>query len=153
MTKIIEKAADVRKQIVSIGNRAKKLDRDIHVVGVSCLHHADKHGDVTLMQELVAALGKSQRRNALIGWASYYGKFQPDEKGTNVVYCKENTTDLQGAIGESPWDFAPEKPFQAFDLDAELAKLMKKAQKAAEDSRNKVNTAHLEALAQLIGQK
>lgn len=153
MTKIIEKAADVRKQIVSIGNRAKKLDRDIHVVGVSCLHHADKHGDVTLMQELINALGRSQRRNAVIGWACAFGKFAPDEKGKNVVFNKAGTTDLVSASEESPWDFAPEKPFQAFDLEAELAKLMKKAQKAAEDSRNKVNTAHLEALAQLIGEK
>jgi len=67
------------------------------------------------------------------------------------VFNKAGVTDLASACEESPWDFAPEKPFQAFDLEAELAKLVKKAQKAAEDSRNNVTPAQLEALAKLVG--
>lgn len=147
--KLIEKAADVTKAIESIARRAKKLDDDIHSVGVSCMYHADKHGDVTLMQKLITSLGKSQRRNALIAWACAFGKFQPDEKGKNVVFAKGMSTDLAGAEGSSPWDFKPEPPFQAWDMEAELAKFMKRAQAAAKDSRNKVDPAKLEALAKL----
>lgn len=149
--KRIEKAADVTKAIVSIGNRAKKLDHDIHVVGVSCLWHADQHGDVTLMQALIAALGKSQRRNALLAWAIAFGKFAIDDTGKNVCFDKTAKTDLAGAEGMSPWDFTPEPVFQAWDMQAELAKFMKKAQKAAEDSRNNVDPAQLAALAKVVG--
>lgn len=149
--KLIEKAADVTKAIDSIARRAKKLDTDIHVTAVSCLHHADKHGDVTLMQNLIKAMGRSQRKNALIGWASAFGKFQPDEAGKNVVFNRDGTTDMTSAQGESPWDFAPEKPFQAFDLSSELAKLVKKAQKASEDSRNNVTPEQLAQLSKMVG--
>jgi len=151
MFKLIEKAAEVSKQIESIARRAKKLDHDIHVVAVSCLHHANKHGDVTLMQKLIESLGKSQRRNAVIAWACAYGKFEVNETGKNVVYLKTNATDLEGASNESPWDYMPEPKFQPFDLGAELAKLVKKAQKASEDSRNKVTPEQLAALARLTG--
>lgn len=135
---IMQTAAEVNKAISSIQNRAKKLDKDIHTVAVSCLHHADQHGDVTLMQNLILAMGKSQRRNALIGWANAFGKFQPDEKGRNVEYCRGNTTDIEGAIGISPWEFTPEQAFKPFDMQAELKKLLKRATKASEDSRNNV---------------
>lgn len=151
--KRIEKAADVTKAITSIGNRAKKLDHDIHVVGVSCMYHADKHGDVTLMQALINALGKSQRRNAVIAWAIAFGKFAVSEDGKNVAYDKTAKTDLAGAEGMSPWEFTPEPVFQAWDMEAELAKFMKKASKAAEDSRNKVDPAKLEALAKIASVK
>lgn len=149
--KRIEKASDVTKAIASIANRAKKLDHDIHEVGVSCMYHADKHGDVTLMQALVKSLGKSQRRNALLAWAIHFGKFKVDDTGKSVIYDKTATTDLEGAEGNTPWDFTPEPAFQPWDMDAELAKFLKKASKAAEDSRNKVDTTKLEKLAQLQG--
>ena len=166
--KRIEKAADVSKAIVSISNRAKKLDHDIHVVGVSCMWHADQHGDVTLMQALINALGKSQRRNALIEWSVAYGKFAlgkkvgdsieacaEGESGNQVVFDKKRTTDLPSAEAITPWEFKPEPDFKPFDLHAELEKFMKRASKAAEsnDSRNKIDPETLADLAKLVGSK
>ncbi len=148
--KIMQTAAEVTKAISSIQNRAKKLDNDIHTVAVSCLHHADQHGDVTLMQNLILAMGKSQRRNALIGWANAFGKFQPNEKGKNVDYCKSNTTDIEGAIETSPWDFSPEQAFKPFDMQAELKKLLKRATKASEDSRNNVPKEYMKAIGEAL---
>ncbi len=148
--KIMQTAAEVTKAISSIQNRAKKLDNDIHTVAVSCLHHADAHGDVTLMQNLILAMGKSQRRNALIGWANAFGKFQPNEKGKNVDYCKTNTTDIEGAIETSPWDFSPEQAFKPFDMQAELKKLLKRATKASEDSRNNVPKEYMKAIGEAL---
>ncbi len=148
--KIMQTAAEVNKAISSIQNRAKKLDSDIHSCAVSCLHHADAHGDVTLMQNLILAMGKSQRRNALIGWANAFGKFQPNEKGKNVDYCKTNTTDIEGAIETSPWDFSPEQAFKPFDMQAELKKLLKRATKASEDSRNNVPKEYMKAIGEAL---
>src|SRR5690625_422505 len=147
---IIQSAADVRKVIKSIGTRAKKLDKDIHIVAVSCLHHADEHGDVTLMQELITSLGRSQRRNAVIAWAIAYGKFQANENGKNVEYNRANATDLEAAMNESPWEFKPEAPFRPFNMKAELTKLIKRAEKAAGDSRNDVPVGLVTKLAESL---
>ena len=149
---IIEKAKNVRAQIELVKTRSKKLDDQVWTVAVSCLFHADKHGDVTLMQELINAMGRSQRRNAVIAWASAYGKFQPDAKGKNVVYCRANPTDLEGAKNESPWDFKPEQPFKPFDIETELKKLVKKAAKAAKDNRNNVSADMVGKLAALMNE-
>ncbi len=148
--KIIEKAKNVRDQISLVKSRSKKLDDQIHTIAVSCLWHADKHGDVTLMQELIESMGKSQRRNAVIGWANAFGKFQPNEKGKNVDYCKTNTTDIEGAIETSPWDFTPEQAFKPFDMQAELKKLLKRATKASEDSRNNVPKEYMKAIGEAL---
>lgn len=148
---IILKAKNVRNQIALVKTRAKKLDDQVHTIAVSCLYHADKHGDVTLMQELIESMGRSQRRNAVIAWASAYGKFQPNEKGKNVDYCRANATDLEGAKGESPWDFKPEQAFRPFDMEAELKKLMKRAAKAADDDRNNVPKDMVAKLSDIMG--
>lgn len=147
---IILKAKNVRNQIALVKTRAKKLDDQVHTIAVSCLYHADQHGDVTLMQELIESMGRSQRRNAVIAWASAYGKFQPNEKGKNVDYCRANATDLESAKNESPWDFKPEQPFKAFDMESELKKLLKRAGKAADDARNNVPKGMVEQLAKLM---
>ena len=136
--KIIEKAKNVRDQISLIKTRSKQLDDQVHIIAVSCLYHAEQHGDVTLMQELIDSMGRSQRRSAVIAWAEAYGKFERNSKGKNVVFCRAKQTDLEGAKNESPWDFSPEPAFRPFDMEAELKKLLKRATKAAEDSRNNV---------------
>lgn len=146
--KLIDKASEVTKLIESIHGRGKKLDADIHRCAVSCLHHADQHGDVTLLQKLIEAMPKSARRNAVIGWACAFGKFAPSEDGKSVVYAKEEETDIEQAIAIAPWEFAPEQAFRPFDLDKELDRLMKKAIEAAEsgDERHNVDTDKLTAI-------
>lgn len=47
------------------------------------------------------------------------------------------------------WDFKPEKPFTAFDLGAELAKLVKRAEKAASDERNSLPAEEFRKLREL----
>jgi len=150
--KLIEKAAEVTKLISSIEGRGKKLDADIHRCAVSCLYHADKHGDVTLLQKLIEALPKSARRNAVIGWACAFGKFAPSEDGKSVVFNREQESDIDQAMSIAPWEFAPEQKFRPFDLDKELDKLLKKAIEAAEsgDERHNVDSDKLAAVRRAV---
>lgn len=145
---VITKAADVTKLIVSIKSRGAKLDSDIHRAGVSCLHHAAEHGDVTLMQKLIDALPKSARRNAVIAWAVEFGAFEADEKGKNVVYSRESKTRLDDAIKTAPWEFKPEPAFKPFDFEKELSRLLKRAEDAvaANDERHKVTAEQVRKL-------
>jgi hypothetical protein len=147
--KVLDKAADVTKLIDSIESRGKKLATDIHRAAVSCLYHADKHGDVTLMQRLLVALPDFSRRNALIAWAVQFGKFAPSEDGKSVDYLKHGETDIASASAMPFWDFKPEKPFTVFDLGAELAKLVKRAEKAAADERNSLPAEEFRKLREL----
>lgn len=73
--KIIESAKAIDTAIASIAKRGKTLQADIHVAAVSCLVHADKHGDITLAVKLVEAVPSLARKNALRDWFIAHGKF------------------------------------------------------------------------------
>mgnify|MGYP000654553662 CR=1 FL=1 len=51
--KLLTGASAINTAITSISKRGKSLEKDIHVAAVSCLIHADKHGDITLAEKLV----------------------------------------------------------------------------------------------------
>lgn len=103
-------AAAVDKLIVSIKTRGQKYDADIHSAGMACLFHADKHGDITLMNRLLIALPKSSRRNALAQWACAMGKFKPNEDKATLqtvplMFDKSSTTLFDDAQATPFWDF------------------------------------------------
>lgn len=134
MTKqtLIVGTANLSKAVASILNRGKKLDADIQLAGVSILAHIAEHGNVTLMNDLVAALPKGSRKNALLEWACKFGKLRlnegADRKVTPLLFNKEGTTDIDGAWDKPWYEFQPEKELVAlFDVQAELAKLLKRA--------------------------
>lgn len=152
--KLLESAA-VSKLIDSIKGRGAKLDADIHTAAVSSMVIAAKHGDVTLMQRLIASLPASARKNAVIAWAIHFGPFAADETGKSVVYDKSKVEaakaedNIEAAMTTAPWEFKPEEAFKEFDLAAQVAKLLAKAEKAANDPRNKVDGELLRKLATL----
>lgn len=103
-------ASVVDKLIASIKGRGAKLDHDIHSAAMACLFHADKHGDITLMNRLLLAMPKSTRRNALAQWAVKFGKFKPSEDTAAqatapLAFDKSNSTDFDGAQAMPFWDF------------------------------------------------
>lgn len=103
-------AALVGKHILSIQARGAKLDNDIHSGAMACLYHADKHGDITLMNRLLMAMPKSTRRNALAQWAVAFGKFQPNEDKSTLetaplAFRKDGKTDIDAALAKPFWDF------------------------------------------------
>lgn len=149
--KLITDAAALNKAIDSIESRGKKLQDDSHVAALSCLQYAEQHGDVTMMQRLIVALPASTRKNALLAWACAFGKFSPSEDGKSVEYNKHGSTDLATAEAKPFWDFVPEQPFKPFDLAAELAKLVKRAEKAAKDERNSLPDDQFRAVRELAG--
>ncbi|WYW03678.1 hypothetical protein Mora3_00002 [Pseudomonas phage vB_PpuP-Mora-3] len=142
-TDIIKDSAKAVAQIEAIKKAGDKLADSIHIVAVSALFHADEHGDVTIMQRLISALPGFARRNALLAWATNYGKFTINETGDNVDFDKFGKSDVEGALGVTFWAFKPEQPFKPFDLQAEMAKLVKRAEKAAKDERNSLDSDDL----------
>lgn len=148
--KLYQNAADIAKAIKSIQTRGKTLAKDIHLTGVSCLDHIEKHGDITLLNNLVAALPGGWRKNAVIAWAEYMGKVKFDTQAKAFVYDKNGVTSLEAAMEVSPEDFKPEPEYKPMDLAAMIEAMIKKAEKADADKGDKVDAELLAKVKALV---
>lgn len=150
--KIIADKAEFNKLLDTIKAAGAKLELQVHQAACTALFHAGEHGDVTGMQRLIDVLPGFARRNALIAWAIAHGKFKASEDGKSVDFNKHGTTLLEAGEAKPFWEFKPEAAFKPFDLAAELARLVKQAEKAAKDERNSLDTDDLLALRKLAGE-
>ena len=143
--KMLDGAKAIDTAIKSIATRGKTLERDIHVAAVSCLVHADKHGDVTLAQKLVEAVPSLVRKNALRDWFQAHGKFGYDLQAKTFTFDKKGTTMIDEAIATPFWEFKQEAAYKGFDINAAVLQLVKRAENAIEKGE-KVPADKLEAL-------
>lgn len=140
----------------------KKLEGQIHIAACSALYHANEHRNADMMMRLMAGLGGSVRRNALIAWAVEFGKLEASIDGKSVQFAEKGkdgelpeectarwAKSMEQAQNKPFWDFKPEAPFQAFDLNAQIQKLIKAAEKASNDERNNVPSRELLELRKL----
>lgn len=152
--KLVTGAAAIATAIESIANRGKKLDRDIHIAAVSCIkHHAD-HGDITLMNRLIAAMPKGSRVNALRDWVQVFSGMTYDEGSKAFVHEKDKPVDLDGAIATTWTDFAQEKAYVPFDAQKAIAQLVNKLKSADAKKGDKVTpeqAAAITAMAKALG--
>ena len=143
--KLLTGASAINTAIASISKRGKSLEKDIHVAAVSCLIHADKHGDITLAEKLVQAVPSLARKNALRDWFIAHGKFDYDAKAKQFKFDKASTTLVEEATVTPFWQFKPEVEYKPFDLDAAIQNTLKRALKAVENG-DTVDMAKLESL-------
>lgn len=118
--------------IKSVCDDSVSLQNRVHDVAVEIMLHTYKHGDYSRAQSLVDNLGKGIRAKALVEWFNKAGLdvdmtkgftgFKKPVMAKNWEFCKENKW----------YTMKPENPFAGFDLDAEIAKLIKRAEKAVE---------------------
>jgi hypothetical protein len=148
--KLITEVKAIEASIKSIQTRGKSLAKDIHLVGVSCLAHIEKHGDITLLNRLVTALPGGWRSNAIKAWAEAFGKVNWDNKAKAFVYDKSKKSDIEGAIEVSPEDFRPETEYKPMDLAADIAKLIKKAEARLGSDNDNVPAELFKKLQELV---
>jgi len=147
--KALDGATAINSAIASIAKRGKSLDKDVHIAAVSCLIHADKHGDVTLATRLVEALPSQARKNPLRDWFLAYGKFGYDQKNKAFTYNADTETLTQEAMETPFWEFKPEAVYVPFDINEALNKIIAKAEKAMNNGDN-VDVTKLEALRKIV---
>lgn len=129
-------AADISVGIKSMITRGKNYEKIVHKVLVSCLAHADKHGDITLANKAIEGLSAGMRTNAARDWFVAHGKFAYNEETKQLDFAKGKTTKLQEAIDTPFWKFKPEAPYKPLNLLEEIQKLLKKANARLEDTDN-----------------
>ena len=67
-TTLIEGTKSITRKITSIRTRGRKLDADIHTTALSCVYHAEQHGDVTLAERLMDSMPNGSRVKSLAVW-------------------------------------------------------------------------------------
>lgn len=139
--KLIKGATEIEKSLKLLFARGVKLDKDVHVVGVSVLAHASEHGDTTLADKLVLSLPKGSRKLALVEWMLAFGQLAKLDKvadkeaianGRLFKLDRTRTLNLEEAA-DTPWtEFKPEAAvIDAFDVQAAVQSVMKRLTGAA----------------------
>lgn len=150
--KLITDKATINAGIKDAGVRSKSLKNDIHVLAVSCLNHADLHGDITLANKLISAIG-GVRAKVLQQWFCKFGKFKMNKDRTALEFAKGKETALNDAIGTPFYSFedkiSSNAVASAFDINAAILSLVKRAEGAAKKGQE-VDTTRLTALKALV---
>lgn len=146
--------SNILKAIGSIGKASAKLTKDVQACAVECVIHAVMHGDVTLADQLVDALGKQGRKSSLRAWFEINGCMFI-AKGKNVFSYnkfhklgKADTVELREQLMAKPWEDAiPEPaPVSVLEIAAKFDKFMDGLTKQATDIANAGGVVHGKAL-------
>ena len=148
--KLITETKAIELAIKSIQSRGSKLQKDIHVCAVSCLNHIEKHGDITLLNRLVAALPAGWRANAIKAWAEEFGKVNWDNTQKAFTFDKAKKSNIEGAIAVSPEEFKPEAEYKPLDLAEAIKALIKKAQERVGSENDNMPEELFNKLNQLV---
>lgn len=134
--------------IAALSKANAKVADTIQTLGLACLEHADKHGDIMPLNRLYAALRRTQYQS-FAEWAMAFGKVKknldPKTRETMpLAFDSGKQTDLTGAT-EKRWEaFGDDKgaaTAKAFDFQAAMMALLKKAAKEGIDHEILVKAA------------
>tara|TARA_R110000787_G_scaffold113817_2_gene223130 strand:- start:402 stop:902 length:501 start_codon:yes stop_codon:yes gene_type:complete len=152
--KLFGSKEEIVKAIVSIGTLGAKIDRKVWVAAVSAMAHHNEHGDVTIINDLVSAMPKGSRVNALRDYILAHGKVSFDNEVKAFTHAKDGFFDLEGALAVSWVEFKPEpeyKPLDALKLVTALAKRIAAADADKGDVCSDEQAAAILALAANMG--
>ena len=129
---IITDTKALTKEINAIGAASTNLQNRIQNAALSAMVNHAEYGQVALLNLLVAKMGNGSRVKALIEFIDHWSKADYDAESKTFVHNKNGTFDLDSVTGH--WvDFVkPSKGASEFNLSQEIAKLMKKLEKAIE---------------------
>jgi len=167
--KLYTETAAFDAALVSIANRGKKLDADIHKFAVSAALHTAVHGQPHYVNKLIEAMPKGSRVNALREWFSLFGPVEYNSDTKLFVTDKDHAKQMVAELAEghvvptdietgitTPWtDLKPEGGYKPMDFTAEILKAVGKAQdrlEKAEDKGDKIDPELVAAISALIPQ-
>jgi len=138
--------------ITSIKTRGAKLDKDIWIAAVSAMSHHAEHGNPHLINDLVDAMPKGSRVNALRDYILAHGKVHYCEKNKVFTHNKEGSLDLEGALKVSWVEFKPEAEYKPIDVMKLMKALAKKVSEADEAMGDKCSSEQAQAVLSLAAQ-
>lgn len=150
--KLFTNKTDILAAIADVNTTGKKLDNMIWVAAASIVAHIQEHREVSLANQLIDAMPKGSRVNALIAYfdATSQAAYEVDAK--TFVFSRSKVTDQALAISKSWVEYKPEQPYGGTDLHALILKAIKSADTAlastdsTKRSKDKINVTELAAL-------
>lgn len=126
-------AAAIDKAMANVIAQSMGLQDAIQEVAVAIMLHTYHHNDFSRAQSLVDGLGKGVRRVALVEWFKMAGLKVDIKTEKFNGFNRQKMEDKWAKCKAEPWfTFKPERPFAGFDLQAELERLLSRAEKASE---------------------
>jgi len=144
------------KAIGAIGRASQKLTKDIQLTAVGCIEHAVKHGDITLCDQLVDAIGKGMRKASLRAWFEKNGPMYLPKGKDKFAFDAERrgewSQEREETLSALPWEDAkPEEPIVSeFDVSVAFDRFMKRIEATVKDANITVRNR---ALMELLGQQ
>jgi len=152
---IITDTKALTNEIKAIGAASTKLQDRIQIAALSAMANHAEFGQVALLNLLVAKMGNGSRVKALIEFIDHWSKADYDAENKTFVHNKKGTFDLDAVTGH--WvDFVKaSESSNEFNLAAEMAKLVKRLEKAAKNDNVNVvaSKEQLEAFAAAVNTK
>lgn len=141
----------INLKLRAVTKSREKVVADLQVLAVSIIGHACEHGDVTLADRLLTAMGRGLDRQAMVLYLENFGPFRFDAKSGHFEHskkkAKELTFDEAWLMDEAPqWhEFAKAKKAlsSSFDLEQKVTSLLKSMQSALESGEKEVKNAGL----------
>lgn len=134
MPKATMTAAKLKAAVTAICDDSKTLQQRIHEAAVEIMLHAYNHEDFSMANTLVNGLGTGIRAKALVDWFSAAGLKVSEKDKSFTGMNKDKIKDKFQASKAKPWyDLQVKNPFEGFDLDAEIKRLLKKADRAIKE--------------------
>lgn len=150
---IIMDKATILKNIGAIGRASKKLTDQVQDTAVACAIHAVKHGDVTLADQLVDALGKGLRRASLRAWFERQGPFKVQKGKDTFAFVSEKAKDLRAmsddelteVLNTLKWEEAKaeEPTVSVIDIEESFDRFINRLMKQVKEADVEVKNAEL----------
>lgn len=131
--KLLTGVAAIEAALKSIFTRGQSLQADIHIAACSVLQHIGQHSDIRLAKDLLAAMPEASRKNAMREWLATFGPIMFE--GDAPVFVKGGKVRLGDAMATPFWKLVPEKPYEAIDVAAFMASMVKKLQRDQKETK------------------
>ena len=123
--------AGLNKMIDSATLSAKTMQTKVQIALVAIIKHTIDHADYTGFNKLVNDMPNGVNVKAIVEYVTVMTGLQVDEAGKCFIGKVDKalmTEKFQDAKSTMWFTFKPQTPFAGFDLNAEIAKLIKKCE-------------------------
>lgn len=145
--------AQINAKLKAVAKNRDKINNELQTVAVSIIGHACEHGDTTLADRLLDAMGKGLDRQAMVLFLEDLGPFQFDKASGKFKLSKKKRAEMEfdeeflmSDECQKWYEYAKDKTALAssFDLEAKVAALLKSLKKKREDGEVEIKNGELE---------
>ncbi len=137
--KLLE-VSELAKSIASIGTQRAQSDVQVQAAALQCIAQSIVHRNITPGRDLLAALGKGSRRDALVKYFELFGNFAWDRKEKNLIFhdaklVKEKLDEQIEKAAKMSWHDAvkPAAPKSIYDAEDMISKALGAVKRALKD--------------------